>query len=127
MLRSLAKAAAAGVLVVGASGCSFLLDWNDFTGDAAAPGDATSGGAEAGADASIVLVTCGADQRCVPDPPVGWMGPLTLYEGPQGVSVPACSDGYQAAPAYTGNGGFNQAVGAPKCTACSCSPGGATC
>ncbi len=55
---------------------------------------------------------------CVPAPPEGWEGPFVLYEGPNGMSAPACDPGY---PTIIGDF-FGELDGGSASCDCSCGP-----
>ncbi len=114
MVTALGKAIVACGIAVVLAGCSIVLDWDDYTGGGA------DGGVESGSGL-MNLITCGTNERCAPDPPAGWTGPVTLYQGAADAGVPSCGAGYQSAPVFQGNGGL---VAPASCTACTCASGG---
>ena len=135
------RRAASGVAIVSAfacaSGCSVLLDWNDFSGgDDSGAGDAstdTSGFSDghAGADAlddgasEGPPATCSGTGQCVAAAPSGWSGPVELFMAASG-TPPSCGPGFDATPAFDGNAGLT--APAPTCTACGCAaPSGESC
>ena len=108
---------AAGLL--GAGGCSALLDWNDFSGGLGDGGGTDGGGGEGGSDAPADSTpgTCGT--QCSTSAPAGWTGPVELYVAPvaQG-APPSCGTGFGATPTFDGNAMLT----APQamCSTCSC-------
>jgi hypothetical protein len=129
--------AAIACAFAGAPGCSLLLDWNDFSGggdsgagDSSTDTTGTSDG-HPGADSPLDGVadgppaTCSGNGQCVAAAPSGWTGPVELFVAPSG-TPPSCGAGFDATPAFDGNGGLTAA--APTCTACGCGgPTGASC
>jgi hypothetical protein len=119
VLRLLVRAMTVSAAVMPVAACSLLLDWSHYTG-----ADGGTGGP--GGDAMTGGITCGADQRCASAPPDGWGGPLAVYEGPAGSSVPPCAMGYASTPAFDGNRGMLASPAA--CSACNCAaPQGSMC
>jgi len=124
---------ATGLLAVGllgAAGCSALLDWNDFSGGlgdgggtdgSTADGSVEGSAGEAGGDApaDTTPVPCGTAMQCTTSAPAGWTGPVELYAAPvaQG-APPSCGPGFNATPVFDGNAMLT----APQatCSACSC-------
>ncbi len=126
-----ALACAVGVL----SGCSVTRVFAEGDGGAGGaacatcvggngPGDGGAGGfgaAGGSGGAGAAPPSCGVGKVCVPQPHVGWQGPLVLYEGPNGTPAPACEAGYPTAL------GGELLTGLEAGTAvCDCSCGNAT-
>jgi hypothetical protein len=119
------------MLALGATGCSALLDWNDYTGGSGDGGgaptgegglDATSG--DAATDAPIaadVIVTCGSGGTCAPGAPSNWMGPVVLTVGAG--SPPMCPTG--TTDVFDGHGDL--VAPAATCSSCSCGAASVTC
>ncbi|HEX8796330.1 MAG TPA: hypothetical protein VF765_35510 [Polyangiaceae bacterium] len=63
--------------------------------------------------------TCQGAFHCVPGVPVGWSGPVELYDGT--ITPPPCDSGFSSMPTYDGN----DQLTAPAAT-CGCSCDGAT-
>jgi hypothetical protein len=116
--------------LLGAAGCSALLDWNDFSGglgdggskdgsgaDGTVEGSAGDTGTDAPADTTPT--SCGTAMQCTASAPAGWTGPVELYVAPvaQG-APPSCGSGFNATPVFDGNA----VLTAPPatCSACSC-------
>lgn len=121
---------AVATLAAGASACSALLDWSDFTGgeldagsDGGNQGDATMGDARADAadSAADAIVPCGNQAECAPAAPSGWTGPVVLYNGAG--PAPACNGG--ASSVFDGMG--NLSAPPAICTMCSCGGASASC
>ena len=125
--------------LLGAGGCSALLDWNDFSGGLGdgggtdgsfADGSVEGGGGEGGSDAPADSTpgTCGTGMQCATSAPAGWTGPVELYVAPvaQG-APPSCGAGFAATPVFDGNAGVLTAPPA-TCSTCSCGAvAGVTC
>jgi len=106
------------------AGCSIALDWTGYTGGAAG-GDAGLTGAGDGAGAGVPAGgACSGDVRCVPPPPdTGWIGPLALYDGPPGATLPDCAPGESGLDVFSGLTGP-----AASCSTCACAaPQGDAC
>lgn len=117
--------------LLGAAGCSALLDWNDFSGglgdgggkdgttgaEGSVEGSAGDTGSDAPADTTPT--SCGAAMQCATSAPAGWTGPVELYVAPlaQG-APPACGAGFDATPVFDGNGDLTASPA--TCSACSC-------
>lgn len=106
-----------GDLSVGASGEGAAVD--GATGAEDAREDADGGGA-GDADAGVVVprVRCDdAGSVCLQAPPVGWIGPVLLYEGAAAMAAPPCSMGTSA---YEGMA--EPSAPPAGCMACNCGP-----
>jgi hypothetical protein len=95
--------------------------------DSTVPGD-SSEGSDAGSDVAPPVDASPVDASscsCAAAPPMGWAGPVDLYQGPGAAPAPSCSGAY-GAMAFMGNAGL---VPTPAtCSACSCGPAqGGTC
>jgi len=107
--------------LLGAGGCSALLDWNDFSGGLGDGGGTDGGGGEGGSDAPADSTpgTCGTGMQCATSAPAGWTGPVELYIAPvaQG-APPSCGAGFAATPVFDGNA---MLIAPPAtCSMCSC-------
>jgi hypothetical protein len=94
-------------------------------GDSAVSVDSASY-ADAAADvmAAPDVGSCGdGGAICVPSPPIGWIGPLNLWEGAALSTPPTCGT---TGPAYTGNASLD--AGPATCAPCGCGgPSGVAC
>ncbi len=131
MIRRWTRAVVLTGGLLGAAGCSALLDWNDFSGGLGdggatdggrADGSVEGGSGEAGggdASADVTPTPCGTGMQCAPSAPAGWTGPVELYVAPvaQG-AAPPCGAGFDATPAFDGNAMLT--APSATCTACSC-------
>jgi hypothetical protein len=121
--------------VVGAAGCSALLDWNDFSGGLGDGGAADASNADASVEGSTAdtgsdgaaetapPTACGAAMQCETSATAGWVGPVELYVAPAAQGAPpSCGTGFAATSVFDGNAGLTAPP--PTCSACSC--GGVT-
>jgi hypothetical protein len=66
---------------------------------------------------------CSASRHgCARAAPVGWVGPVSLFEGAPG-ALPACGSGFASKPAYDGYASPKVPAGCP----CTCAPSGVHC
>ena len=67
----------------------------------------------------------GGPCTCMPPPPMGWAGPVDLYQGPSAAAAPSCSGAYGSV-AFMGNAGLDTSPA--SCSACACGAAtGGTC
>jgi hypothetical protein len=134
--RRLLVMAFGGCAIVG--GCALFTDLDDLSGapetapaeagsdaDGASEEDAIHGGddastaadADGAADSTVPLVACDdAGAVCLAPPPIGWDGPVFLYDGPINSAVPACTE--DTTSVYTGHG--SPTAPPAGCQACKC-------